>query len=86
MAILSWVIVGALAGWIASMILKTNGQQGAVGNIIMGIIGALVGGFLAGWLFDIEIGGFNITTVLVSVVGALIFAFAMSAVTGKKHV
>lgn len=87
MGIIVWVIVGAISGWIASMILKTNGQQGAIGNVVMGIIGALVGGFLAGWLFDIEIGGFNLTTIGVSVIGALIFAFAMSAVTGgKKHV
>ena len=46
MSIIMWIIFGALAGWIASIIMKTNAEQGAIGNIIVGILGALIGGFL----------------------------------------
>ena len=86
MGILSWIILGALSGWIASLILKTNAEQGALGNIIMGIVGALIGGFLGSWLFGVDISGINITSVLLAVLGALVFAFALSLITGKKSV
>ncbi|MDQ5913017.1 MAG: hypothetical protein QG659_439 [Patescibacteria group bacterium] len=86
MGILSWIILGALSGWIASLILKTNAEQGALGNIIMGIVGALIGGFLGSWLFGVDISGVNVTSVLLAVLGALVFAFALSLITGKKSV
>ena len=86
MGILSWIVLGALSGWIASLILKTNAEQGALGNIIMGIVGALIGGFLGSWLFGVDISGVNVTSVLLAVLGALVFAFALSLITGKKSV
>lgn len=86
MGILSWIVLGALSGWIASLILKTNAEQGALGNIIMGIVGALIGGFLGSWLFGVDISGVNVTSVLLAVLGALVFAFALNLVTGKKSV
>jgi uncharacterized membrane protein YeaQ/YmgE (transglycosylase-associated protein family) len=46
MNILLWIIFGAIAGWIASIIMKTDGQQGTLTDIILGIVGAIVGGFL----------------------------------------
>lgn len=72
MGIIAWIILGALAGWIASIIMKTNAEQGAVANIIIGIIGALIGGFLMR-LFGVDgITGFNLSTLLVSVLGAVV--------------
>jgi len=50
MGILAWLIVGLIAGWLAGMVMK-GGGYGVVGDIIVGVIGALVGGFLASWLF-----------------------------------
>ena len=87
MGILSWIIFGAIAGWVASLILKTNEQQGAVGNIIVGIVGAAVGGWLSGFLFDgTGVTGFNLQSFFIAVVGAVVFLLIKGAITGKKHV
>ena len=71
-----WLIVGGLVGWLASMVMKTDGQQGLILNIVVGIVGAL----LAGWFLSPLLGGastinqndFSISGLLISFVGALI--------------
>jgi uncharacterized membrane protein YeaQ/YmgE (transglycosylase-associated protein family) len=72
MEILAWIIIGAFAGWVASMIMGTNAQMGAVANIIVGIVGALIGGFLFGLLGGEGFTGFNVWSVFVAVVGAVV--------------
>ncbi len=87
MGILSWIIFGAIAGWVASLILKTNDQQGALGNIIVGIIGAALGGWIAGFLFnDVGVTGFNIRSFIVAIIGAIVLLLIKGAVTGKRAV
>ncbi len=75
MGIIIWLIVGGVIGWIASMIMKTDGQQGIILNVIVGIIGAFLGGWLAGML-GIAGGtindGVSIPSVLISLVGAIV--------------
>lgn len=84
---ISWIIFGGIAGWIASLILKTNDQQGVVGNVIVGIVGAALGGWLSGFLFDgTGVTGFNLQSFFIAVVGALVFLAIKGAITGKKHV
>ena len=75
MGIIIWLIVGGVIGWIASMIMKTDGQQGIFLNIIVGIVGAFIGG----WLIAPMLGyggsindAISIPSVLVSLVGAII--------------
>lgn len=70
-----WLVVGGLIGWVASMVMKTNGQQGIVLNVVVGIVGA----FLAGWLISPLIGvgtinqnNFSLSALLVSLIGAVI--------------
>jgi uncharacterized membrane protein YeaQ/YmgE (transglycosylase-associated protein family) len=75
MGILAWVILGALAGWIASIIMKTDEQQGAFGNIVVGIIGALVGGFLFSLFGGSDVTGLNLYSLIVAVVGSMIVLF-----------
>ena len=70
MGILLWIILGALSGWIASMIMKSN--QGIVGDILLGIIGAVIGGFVMNLFGASGVTGFNIYSILVSIVGAVI--------------
>ncbi len=72
MSLIMWIIFGAIVGWLASVIMNRNSQQGLLGDIILGIIGALVGGFLAS-LFGAEgIQGFNLYSMVVALIGAAV--------------
>lgn len=73
MGIIAWIIVGALAGWIASMIMGNEESQGAIGNIIVGIVGGLVGGFIMNALGSD--GGGLLYTTLVAIGGACLVLF-----------
>lgn len=75
MGILAWVFLGGLAGWIASMVIKTNANQGMVGNIIIGIIGAFIGGFVFNFFGGAGITGFNLYSLLVAIVGAVVLLY-----------
>lgn len=84
MSIIGWVIIGALAGWLASMVAKTNEQMGWVANIVVGIVGALVGGFLMGVLTDADYTStFSIGTLVVAFVGAIIVLFGYRAISSR---
>lgn len=79
MGIIGWIILGGLAGWIASIITGKNAQMGLVANIVVGIIGAVIGGFLFGLLGDQNaISGFNLWSLLVAVVGAVVLLWLVS--------
>ena len=76
-----WIIFGALAGWIASMIMGKNAQMGALANIVVGILGALIGGFLMTNVFGAQgVTGFNLTSLLVAVAGAVVLLFLVGMV------
>jgi len=70
MGIITWIILGALAGWIASMIAGNNAEQGWLGNIAVGIVGALLGGFIFSMLGGSGVTGFNLWSLMVAVIGA----------------
>ena len=84
--IITWVVIGGLAGWVASMIMKTDAEQGVVGNIVAGVIGGVVGGFLVGLLGGEGFTGFNIWSFLVALLGAIVVIFIWKAITGRKTV
>ena len=78
-----WLVVGGLIGWVASMIMRTNGQQGIILNVIVGIVGA----FLGGWLISPMVGvptinqdAFSVGALLVSLVGAIILLAVVNLV------
>ena len=73
--IIVWIVLGALAGWIASMIMGRNAQMGAVANIIVGIIGAVIGGLIMNALGSPGVTGFNIYSILVAIGGAVVLLF-----------
>lgn len=80
MGILSWIVVGGIAGWLASKIMDADASMGIGANIIVGIIGGLIGGFLSSSLLDIDMSGFNITSILIAVVGSVILIAILRAV------
>lgn len=86
-SLIVWIIVGALAGWIASMIMKTDAEMGALANIIVGIVGALLGGWLVG-LFGIEVadGELSIPSILTAILGAVVLLAIIKAVRGRSSV
>ena len=73
MGILLWIIFGGLVGWIASMIMKTDSQQGLLLNIVVGIIGAIVGGWIMTSLGTAGVSGFNLYSFGVAIIGAVLF-------------
>jgi uncharacterized membrane protein YeaQ/YmgE (transglycosylase-associated protein family) len=87
MGLIGWIVLGALAGWIASLINKTNRDQGWIGNIILGIVGALVGGFLWNLIADSDnVIDFSIGSLIIAVIGALIVSYLFTMVTGRRGV
>ena len=73
--ILIWILLGALAGWIASMIMGRNAQMGALANIVVGIVGALIGGLLMNAFGAPGVTGFNLYSILVAIAGAVVLLF-----------
>ena len=78
MGILLWIIFGAIAGWIASMITKTN--NGLLMDIVVGIIGAVIGGWVMNSLGSVGTTGFNLWSLLVAILGAVILLVIVKAV------
>ena len=86
MSIIAWLVVGALAGWIAGMIVKGDEGYGVIGTIIAGILGAVVGGFLLGIITGEDyLDEFSIMTVIAAIVGAVIVVAAWKAIAGRSR-
>ena len=75
-----WLLMGALIGWLASIVMRTDAQQGALMNIVVGIIGAFIGGLLIGYP-TINQNAFNLTALLVSFVGAVVLLAIVNLAT-----
>lgn len=72
MSILAWIIVGGFAGWIASLIMSTDAQQGIFMNIVIGIVGAMIGGFAFTLLGFAGLSGFSFYSLFVATIGSVI--------------
>lgn len=72
MGIIAWVILGLIAGWLASVIMKTDSAQGPLIDIILGVVGAVVGGFLFNMFGEAGVTGLNLYSILVATVGAVV--------------
>ena len=80
MSIILWIVFGALVGWVASLIMKTDAQQGALLNIVVGIVGAVIGGWIMNSLGHTGTTGFNIYSFVVALVGAIVLIAIVKAV------
>ena len=85
MGIIAWIVLGALAGWIASMIMKTDAQMGTYANIAVGIVGAFVGGLTVRFLTGDSVDTFSITGLVVAVIGSMILLAIVKVATGGSR-
>jgi uncharacterized membrane protein YeaQ/YmgE (transglycosylase-associated protein family) len=87
MNIISWLILGAIAGYLAGFLVKGDEGLGVIGHIVLGIVGALVGGFLASVLFNTKPidGPFDISSIVVATIGAVIAVVVVNMVSGRSR-
>lgn len=85
--LIAWIIFGAIAGWVASIIMRTNHEMGAGMNILVGIIGAFIGGFISRLLGGPSVSGFSVGSLIVAIFGAVVLLFIRRMVmrTGSAH-
>jgi len=87
MSLIAWLVVGAIAGYLAGYFVKGDESLGVIGHIVLGIVGGLVGGFLAGLLTGNDYTtGINVTTIVVAAIGAVIVVVAWNALRGSARV
>ena len=89
MGLISWLVVGAIAGWLAGLLVKGDEGMGVIGHIVLGIVGGLIGGFLFGLLVPGGkdfVNGINIETIVTATIGAVIAVVVWNAVQGRARV
>ncbi|HZK20925.1 MAG TPA: GlsB/YeaQ/YmgE family stress response membrane protein [Oscillospiraceae bacterium] len=84
MGIIGWIVIGALAGWIASIITGNNKRMGAFANIAVGIIGGFLGGFIMSLIGNSGVTGFNIRSILVAIGGSVILLLIVNLIKRKS--
>ena len=87
MSIIAWIVLGAIAGYLAGFLVRGDEGLGVIGHIVLGIVGALVGGFLAGVLFNSNPinGPFDLSSIVVSVIGAIIVVVVVNLLMGRTR-
>ncbi len=85
MSILGWIVLGIIAGWIASLIVD-NGGKGPVLDMVLGIVGALVGGAIFSALGAVPVTGFNLYSLFIAVLGAVVVLVIYHAFLGRRRI
>ena len=85
MGILAWIVVGLIAGWLAGMVMR-GGGYGLIGDIVIGIVGALLGGWIATTFLHVAGGmsGINLYSILVAFAGAVVLLILVRLVSGRR--
>lgn len=85
MGIISWIVLGLVAGLLARAVAPSRGVQGCLPTLVVGIVGAVIGGFIATALgADDGVTGFNLWSILLAVVGAVVFLLVLSAISRRR--
>ena len=87
MGIILWLVIGGVVGWLASIVMRRDGSQGIILNIVVGIVGALIGGWLIGPLVgapSINSGELSVASLLVSFLGAVILLAIVNLITRSR--
>jgi uncharacterized membrane protein YeaQ/YmgE (transglycosylase-associated protein family) len=84
---LAWLVVGAIAGWLAGLLVKGDEGLGVIGHVVLGLVGALLGGWVVSQLTgnDPMDGVFDISTIVTAVVGAVVLVLLVSMITGRRR-
>ncbi len=85
MSIIAWLVLGLLAGWIGSMIVNRGRGEGLILDIVLGVVGAFVGGFLFNLFGASGVSGLNLYSMLVAVVGAVVVLFLYHALVRRSY-
>ena len=89
--IIAWIVLGAIAGWIAGLLVKGDERWGVIGHIVLGIVGAVVGGFIVNLLLPgspgagAQNGDINIPSIIVAVIGAVIVVWVVNYFMGSRR-
>jgi uncharacterized membrane protein YeaQ/YmgE (transglycosylase-associated protein family) len=89
--IIAWIVLGAIAGWIAGLLVKGDERWGVIGHVVLGIIGAIVGGFIVNLLLPgnpgagAQNGDINIPSIIVAVIGAVIVVWVVNFFMGSRR-
>ena len=82
MGILIWIVFGGIVGWVGSHIMSTSDQQGIILNIVVGIVGAVLGGYIMNFFGEGGVTGFNLYSFLVALIGAVALLAIVKVVRG----
>jgi uncharacterized membrane protein YeaQ/YmgE (transglycosylase-associated protein family) len=87
MSIIAWIVLGAIAGYLAGFLVRGDEGLGVIGHIVLGIVGALIGGFLAGVLFGTDPidGPLDISSIVTATIGSVIAVVSWNALTGRTR-
>ena len=87
MSLIAWIVLGAIAGYLAGFLVRGDEGLGVLGHIVLGIVGALIGGFLASVLFGVDAinGALDVSSIVTATIGAIIAVLVWSAVTGRTR-
>lgn len=87
--IIAWIVLGAIAGWIAGLLVRGDERFGVIGHIVLGIVGAIVGGFIASALLNVNTGAqngdINIASIIVAIIGAVLVVWVVNVFTGSRR-
>jgi uncharacterized membrane protein YeaQ/YmgE (transglycosylase-associated protein family) len=85
-SIIAWLVLGAIAGYLAGFLVRGDEGLGVIGHVLLGIVGALIGGFLAGLIFNVNPidGPLDVSSIVVATIGAIITVVVVGAFTSRR--
>ncbi|MBV9748372.1 MAG: GlsB/YeaQ/YmgE family stress response membrane protein [Acetobacteraceae bacterium] len=84
MSIIAWIVLGLIAGWLAGLLMR-GGGYGVIGDIVLGIVGAIIGGWITGAVLGVDlVNGFNIQSLIVAILGAVVLVAISRLFTGRR--
>jgi uncharacterized membrane protein YeaQ/YmgE (transglycosylase-associated protein family) len=86
MGIIAWIVFGLLAGWVAKMVTPGRDPQGCIITMVIGVLGAVIGGFIGSWLGFGAVTGFNLKSFLIAVAGAVLLLALYHLISGRRRV